>query len=586
MPSPDIIKQKKLNTNIGATLFANTNSDTSIKLGFNLGDLENNSYAEKRRNSYSTTNNESALIFAEIAKDYQWGKLNQKLNYQNIDNSRVNEADIGINWLYAAGSKDWNNTEKVWEGASSADIDLKQSTVNYEIDSVFNTFKLADTQHQISTGFAYHYDEVQWERTKDFSTFYGVTSGNAKNLYDLEGGQCQINDPLCDENTTAPFINNKVPTVFQGQYFKKGSLYRAGEFNKKYQQASIYVEDDIRWNNIRARLGLRADYDESNNHLNFAPRTNISYKPFSNDTLTLVSGWNRYYSAPTYMTDLRQSLSDLNFEVTRADQNSQWIESESSGSQDTRKKNLKTPYADEFVIGLSSEFKNAYFALKWVNRQYKDEISRNKTSIPHNGFNFSYEYGNSGYGENDTVTFELETLEPLEFLGTQHNLGLAVNYTDSYRSTPDYTENLTEEDLYKLISYDGKIMHFGDKPASNYNQPITARFTWDIGFDAVPVKISNFFSYKDTYEQVLTASSADKVIHDGVKIDTYTLQDVKPRFSWDMRTTYDWKISKDYSAVLGLTINNITNRNNLYVSGSKLYSEIGRQFIADVTFKF
>ena len=43
---------------------------------------------------------------------------------------------------------------------------------------------------------------------------------------------------------------------------------------------------------------------------------------------------------------------------------------------------------------------------------------------------------------------------------------------------------------------------------------------------------------------------------------------------------------KDYSMIFGLTINNITNQNNLYASGNKQYSEIGRQFIADVSFKF
>ncbi len=586
LPSPKMINQIKLNTNLGATLFANPNPDTSIKLGFSLGDLEDNTYAEKRRNSHSITSNESALIFAEIAKDYPWGELKQKVNYQNIDNSRVNERDIGINWLYAAGSKDWNNTEKVWEGASSANIELKQKSFNYEIDGRLNELKLADSTHRLSAGFAYQHDDVQWERTKDFSTFYGVTSGNSKNLYDLEGSLCQVNDPFCDENLTVPFINNKISTVYQGQYFKNGKLYRAGNFNKKYQQASIYIEDDIRWNNLRTRLGLRADYDESNNNLNFAPRSQFSYQPFGSNVLNLVTGWNRYYSAPTYMTDLRQSLTDLSFEVSRADQNSQWIESEDSGAQDTRKKDLKTAYADEIVLGLTSQFKNTYLALKWVNRQYKDEISRNKTSVPYNGFNYSYEYANSGYGENDTVTLELNTLQPLKFYNTQHDLGLAVNYTDSYRSTPDYTSSLTEEDLSELISYDGKIMQFGDRPASNYNQPITARVTWDIGFDAIPLKISNFISYKDTYQQVLEASNANKVIHDGAKVKTYTLQDVKPRFSWDMRTSYNWKISKNYSGVFGLTINNLTNRNNLYVSGSKQYSEIGRQYIADVTFKF
>lgn len=586
LPAPKQIDQEKRNTNVGGTLYVDPNADTSMKFGFALGDLEDNTYADKRRNSHSSTNNQSALIFAEMQQKQDWGQLIHQLNYQQIDNARESSSDRGVNWIYATGSKDWANTEKVWEGATSADIDLKQSSVSYGLNALFNNFKFADTDHQISAGFAYHYDDVQWERTKDFSTFYGVTSGKTQNLFDLKGQQCQINDPLCDENTTAVFLNNKVPTVFDGQYFKKGNVYKAGSFAGQYHQAALYLEDNIRWNNLNARLGVRADYDESNNNLNFAPRSGISYQPFSNKLLTLTSGWNRYYNAPTYMTDLRQHLTSLDFDLSRADQNSEWVEEVKVSANDTRRKDLKTPFADEFVLGFNSQFKNTNLSLKWVNRQYDDEITRNRTDIPNDYFTYSYEFDNSGYGENDTVTLELNTIEPLKFKGTQHDLGLAVNYSEVYRSAPDYTENFTEEDLQELISFDGKIMPYGDRPASNYNQPITARVMWNIGFDSLPLKISNFFSYKDTYEQVLEASSADKVVYDGVKIDTYTLQDVKPRFTWDMRTTYDWKVSKDYSAIFGLTVNNITNRNNLYVSGSKLYSEIGRQFITDIIFKF
>lgn len=584
LPFPSKIEQKKLNTNIGATLYVDPDTETKMKFGFTLGELEDNTYVDKRRNSQSTDQNESSLFFAEINKQYTWGQLKQKLNYQQIDNNRESGSDRGINWLYAAGSKDWANTEKVWEGATSADISLKQQTINYELDTIFNHFKFGNTKHQLSAGFAYHYDDVQWERTKDFYTFYSVTSGKTQNLFDLNGQSCQANDPLCDENTTTQFTNNKVPTIFNGQYFGGGSLYKAGKFDGTYQQASLYLEDAIRWNNVSARFGLRADYDEANNNLNFSPRTNIGYQPFSNNALTLMSGWNRYYNAPTYMTELRQSITSLDFELNRDDPNAGWKESpKTSWNTDTQKKDLKTPYADELVLGINSQFKNTALGLKWVNRQYKDEISRNQIG---QGVNRYTVYDNSGYGENDSITFEISTLNPLKFKASQHHLGLAVNYTDSYRSTPNYTEVLIEEDLKELISYDGKIIEYGDRPASNFNQPITARVSWDIAFDRLPLKISNFFSYKDTYKQVLEASSADKVMHDGVKIDTYTLQDVKPRFTWDMRTTYDWNIAKDYSMIFGLTINNITNRNNIYASDSKQFSEIGRQFIADVTFKF
>lgn len=69
--------------------------------------------------------------------------------------------------------------------------------------------------------------------------------------------------------------------------------------------------------------------------------------------------------------------------------------------------------------------------------------------------------------------------------------------------------------------------------------------------------------------------------------------EIKPKFTWDMRTTYDINLGKDLKAIFGLTINNVTNRINTYVTGAtstsstpRVMTEIGRQFIADVTFKF
>lgn len=53
-----------------------------MKFGFALGDLEDNTYADKRRNSHSSTNNQSVLIFAETQQKQDWGQLIHQLNYQ------------------------------------------------------------------------------------------------------------------------------------------------------------------------------------------------------------------------------------------------------------------------------------------------------------------------------------------------------------------------------------------------------------------------------------------------------------------------------------------------------------------------
>lgn len=583
------VDQKKENTNLGATFFYDPSTNLSAKFGFSFGDLNENNYTESRINSQNLVKNESTLLFAELNQKTEYAHFKHRLNYKKIDNSRDWDMSISKTWLFSEQSKNWQNTAKVFEGSTGSDINLTQETFNYDLDAVFNAFELGMTHHKISSGAGYSRDDVAWQRPTDSTIFVATTHSTNPSLItlkDLDGGACLAHDSLCDESTTAPFIYKNQEYIYKGQYFNSGSLYKAGTYTNSFDQAYLYLEDNIQWKNINARLGLRADYDGSNHNYNFAPRTHISYQPFSSPALMLSSGWNRYYSSPTYMTDLRQAIGSLNYKIKREDQLSEWTETATSNASSVRKNDLKTPYSDEFVFAVNSQLSNINLGLKWVNRQFKDELSRNYTTTPAGGFNYSYEYGNSGYGQSDTYSITLNNINPLRFMKSSHQLGLSINYSDVMRGTPDYSDDFRDADMTKLVSYDGKIMQYADRPASNFNQPITARFSWNMDFDQIPLHISNFFSYKDRYQQVIKASNTDRVYYEGIAVDTYQKEDLKPRFTWDMRATYDFKIAKDYTTILGLTVNNLTDHHNVYVSDSKLYSEIGRQFIADVTFKF
>lgn len=278
------------------------------------------------------------------------------------------------------------------------------------------------------------------------------------------------------------------------------------------------------------------------------------------------------------------------YKATRSNPETDWVESMTSSSTSTRRSELKTPFSDEIVFGINSQIKNWDLGLKWVNRKYQDEISRNPTDIPQDGFNFSYEYGNDGHGEADIYSLTLKNQEPFNIAGTQHLFALGFDYSEIFRSYIDYTSEYKDADQERLISYDGKIIKWADRPATNFNQPWTARISWDIAFDSAPIKVSNFFSYKDSYDDII---SNGKIDYNDSKIDSYVASEIKPKFTWDMRTTYDINLGKDLKAILGLTINNVTNRVNTYVTGAsstsstpRVMTEIGRQFIADVTFKF
>ncbi|MCP5775022.1 TonB-dependent receptor, partial [Klebsiella pneumoniae] len=92
---------------------------------------------------------------------------------------------------------------------------------------------------------------------------------------------------------------------WNGQYIAGGTLYKAGDIKAQQDRLNIFIEDNIQWNDqFSTRLGVRADYDSLSSNINIAPRSHLSYKPFSNDQLHLSAGWNRYYGQQTLGIEL------------------------------------------------------------------------------------------------------------------------------------------------------------------------------------------------------------------------------------------------------------------------------------------
>ncbi|CAB1214532.1 TonB-dependent receptor plug domain-containing protein [Acinetobacter bouvetii] len=588
--SPEKIDQERNNTNAGATFYYQPNAQNNIKFGFDYGDIDALTYIESRRNSGATTNTESTALFAEIETRLNTATVTQKLNYQRMDSQRVAENHLGIFWQYAPGSKDWTEqpssaTANAAEGTTSGSLNQFQDSLSYSLKSVFDSFNFGNTQHTWTLGAGYDHYNAKWERPTDLYNY------NAAGRTNLSSGQsCQPDDFLCDSATT---LNGK-----SGQYFFKGVLYKAGSAQAQQDRWHAYVQDQILWKNLDLRLGLRSDYDSLSSQYNIAPRSALTYRPLHNESLKLVTGFNRYYSAQTLATELRQQIANLKYDIERETKNPAtltWKETQNSGYRNDST-NLKTPYSDETLLGLITQFNNWEMGLKWVNRHSKDEITRDRyvSEQSFNGKTFLgtdyFTYGNNGRSQSDIYTFTLKNLSPFKLLSSSHQFALGFDYTDVQKNFIDYHENYqvntpNEED--RLVQYGDKIIHWSDRPAENFNQPWTARISWDIGFEQLPLKINNFFSYKSAYDDALKVKDID---YQGEMINAYEILKVKPRFSWDMRTSYDFNLAKDNTVTLGLTINNVTNRKNTYtgsyLNSNTLKSEIGRQFIADVTFKF
>ena len=577
---PKTVDQKRHNTNIGTTLFYTPNNTIKAKVGFDYGLLDNLNYVQNNRDSDSTLETETLTLFSELEHKTNSATLIHKLNFQKSSTQRIADNNYSMHWYYAEGSKDWNNTTTVREGAIMGEIEQNQDVFSYDLQAKIDTIKFNNVQHNFIIGAGYSHASVNWERAHD------VWLSTSSNIKDLENFTCLPNDPLCDNK---PTING-----WNGQYIASGTVYKAGKINAQQNRLNAYLEDNILINeSLSTRFGMRADYDTLSKNINIAPRSSISFKPFKNDKLHFSTGWNRYYGQQTLGTELNEIQNDLYYKYSRQNPHAVWDKTQVSYTQGARSSKLNTPFSDEIVIGLNSQIHNWDIGLKWVNRKYQDEISKTKVIDPLNSSKFYYEYKNDGHGKANIYTLTVKNHLPIELGISQHSFVLGFDYSKIFRSYQDYTSNYIEADQDRLISYDGKIMQWSDRPASNFNQPWTARINWDITFETIPLRISNFFSYKDSYNDMITVTKKeDKVMYMGAILDTYIASEIKPKFTWDLRTTYDFKISKNLKAILGLTVNNVTNHVNTYSTGStisttpRVMTEIGRQFIADITFKF
>ena len=175
----------------------------------------------------------------------------------------------------------------------------------------------------------------------------------------------------------------------------------------------------------------------------------------------------------------------------------------------------------------------------------------------------------------------------------------AADYSDIQRNFNSYDDNIFIDQTYQqYILYDGEVIGETTRPATNFARPWTARVGWSTEFSSVPLKIIQFFRYRSDYDAMVSSTipAAQRTIApNGEAVKTrYDKESLGSAFNWDIRASYDFKVGKDDQLTLGLTINNLTNKHNKYTqdktisnNGSNgVYSKSGRQFVADVSYKF
>ena len=575
LSNPSEFDQKRTASNYGLELFYTPSNTTTLKVGTqlfeNTGDFFNGVFL----NSNNTHQSNSESFYINLKNKFDFVLLEQQLNYQTQENSREAENNSFI-WTKSS-TKNWNPTLSTQSEGNFGSLEQQEEKLEYSIKALFEPFQLVNTSHQFKIGGGFGHYEAYWERAETAYN-YAISSLPTKPPKDPQNVICTTPDgsqyTACDEGNGT-----------DGQFLKQRTSYLAGKIDIRQDRWHMYIEDLININPfIQTTLGLRADYDSLTKNNNIAPRSSVVIKPFADDRLHITAGWNRYYGLNSFANELQDQKGYLRTVDERTTSNGDWLPKQIDYTIN-RRSELDSPYADESVFALNGNLWNINAGLKYVQRENKDQLRRMKNTLE--GTTTIQAYDNSGVSESDIMTLSLKTIKPFAFKNSLHSLSLNTDITETNRNFDTY--DTTSYTGTPKIYYDGKLIDAEDKPSGDFNIPWTVRLDWNIAFVNIPLNINNYFSYRagNPAMKKINAGKSGSYEENGTSYDTYIPHETKNAFNWDMRTTYVIPSPKDTKTILGLTINNVINRQNESVSSSGIATpEIGRQFIADITFKF
>lgn len=549
------------------------------KFGVQFFESDDNFYQSKVLNSNSNHISNSKSVYFNAQDDLGVAKIEQQFNYQKQNSHKTANSEL-YSWLKSE-TKNWNVSGTLAQEGGFGNMEQEEEKLEYSFKATFDPIKTGKLTQTIKMGTGYGHYDAYWKRSED--VYWYVVNGAAANL---NGASCSSIDGItydaCDEGMT---------TVghYDGQYARTRTAYHAGEINIRQDRWNAYIEDSFTLGKYwSGSIGLRNDYDSITKSNNLAPRTALNFMPFANPNLKISAGWNRYYGLNAFANALESRKRLLQATDTRNSVDAEWkeVEGSSYGAMGVNG-DLQSPFSDETVFALSGQQANIDWMLKWVNRKNKDQVRKTAfvtVDKPETSGSYTeYSYDNSGQSTADTMTFSIKNHTPFEVMGSTHTLALNISYSDIERNFNSYNDSFSDPN--EKIYYDGYLIKSADRPADNFNQPWVFRANWDIGFNKIPLHISNFFSLTEAYDKMKLKTNG--YTDETGTYDSYLATKNPTSFNWDMRTTYEIPIAKDLKSIIGLTINNVTNKKNTYIDDNGYsYSSIGRQFIADVTFKF
>ena len=511
-------------------------------------------------------------LSARLVWNAPWARVEQNLSWSQMNTARTSDSDYLVTWR-TSPTKDWSTGTSASEGGFG-DIDEAQKSLAYKLKADWNSFSWLGLDHSLQTGLELSQNAVKYERSKPHYS-YSVD----------EASSCAGSDPLCSMGNTSK--------GWAGQYANKKTVTQ-GKTSVDTRTWALYLQDEMHYKRLTVRPGVRIDGDNYMNQTTVAPRLAIELDVFGDSKTRFTGGANRYYGRNLYTYRLRDGVAAMGTEYTRANQTSDWVLS-NQVANDSKFNQLKVPYDDELTLGLSHVQWDTEFAVKYVKRMGREQVSRawgqqiGEPSADTGTLAANYyTYYNGGKSDADIYTLTITPLLAFTLGSTRTSGQFAMDWSKiNNTGLSSYTANIGityVED--PIVQYDGKFIKYSDMPATNYNRPWTARLTTITEIEPLHLTWSNFLRYRDGYRRI--AATSKKVEHEGQQAYVWEETPFSGALTWDTRVAWEMPIANEQSVFVNLDVTNLLDKQIVgatETSGLPTY-EVGRQFMLEVGYKF
>ncbi|QCD45129.1 TonB-dependent receptor plug domain-containing protein [Campylobacter mucosalis] len=522
------------------------------------------------KDSYWEFNSGGLMLGLNADYESSFAKIKNKFSYSRLKTSRDAEYEYRYAWAKSS-QKPWGSTISTEGGFG--DIDQEQKTYSYNLDVDFNKFELLGTSHNIATGIELKKQDAFYEIKRTFIT--------ASSASILNGKGCNSNDEWCFKDDS---FKGK------GQYFRTIGYYNAGKINVKQNSWAFYLEDNINFNRLTIRPGVRFSGDNYMNKKTISPRFSASYDVFGDNKTILNFGKNRYHGRNIFAYRLRDGQNSLITTKTRkTGYSTSWTTNQ--GRNTYKFQELNIPYDDETSFGITQKFANFELNAKYIKRKGRDQIIRSSAKklgtqcgAGYTG-NTCFIYSNDGKSDTNTWNVSLKNIDPFKIYGTKHTFELSYDKFKTKTNAKNY--DTSDSQIDQEIYFDGKVTRYSELPAQDFTRPWTLRLTTTSQIPQANLTISNFITYKSKMDAI---AQNGKYKHNNKQLIKYERVDLGASYSWDMRIGYEHKLPKDIRAFLNLDISNVLNRSNKTAlsgtSSTVATYEAGRQFWLEAGLKW